>query len=95
MRKALILAVFLLATGLAGGVEAQAYRDDSEIDPLAIEVVLQTWDAMSHKEQMRKCDHHGGYRATAKRIVRKYNSDATKSGKRELKAGYIWLLHNC
>lgn len=72
------------------------YRDDSDIDPLAIEVVKQTWSEFTTAQKQARCENaKGHYRKVAKRIVRKYHSNATRKGKVELKAGYVWLLHQC
>lgn len=91
VRKATILAVFLLATGLAGGVEARA------TDPLATEVATQTWSEMSWGEKRHRCDQSQsiGRKRTARKIIRKWNPNATKSGRVQLRKAYGHILNQC
>ena len=78
---------FLIALGLAGNIEAHA-----SIDPIAHEVVMQTWyGKINNKDKRHYCNTRN-----AKAIVRKYNSNASTEGKIELVKAYrFYILDNC
>jgi len=79
--------VVFATSWLAVNTEANA-----AIDPQAYEVVMATWYGdIPQAKRMHYCDTKN-----AKAIVRKYNSEATPRGKRELKKAYkYYILANC
>lgn len=87
MKIIVIIVSFLATLGFAGGIEAEA-----SIDPMAYEVVMQTWyGKISHKAKGHYCDTKN-----ANAIIRKYNSNATRHGKAELKKAYrFYIFNNC
>lgn len=87
MKIIVIIVSFLATLGFAGGIEAKA-----SIDPLAHEVVMQTWyGKISQPDRMHYCDTKN-----AKAIIRKYNSNATRQGKVQLRKAYrFYIFNNC
>ena len=81
---ALALGLFLLC-GTAGAVEA-----DAKPNPLALEVVSQTWYKLPQAKQQRYCDHR-----EAKRIVKVHHKGLGRQEKKELRKAYRFFLQDC
>lgn len=82
-----LIFAFLAILGFAGNIEAKA-----DIDPMAHEVVMQTWYGKIPPEARAiYCD-----KQNAKVIIKRYNNKATAKGKRELRKAYkFYILNNC
>jgi hypothetical protein len=87
MKSLAIVFGFLAILVFAGNVEANA-----SIDPMAHEVVMQTWyGKIPQAKRMHYCDTQN-----AKSIVKRYNKNATRQGKAELRKAYrFYILNNC
>ncbi len=87
MKTTALVLGFVALTAIAGGVEAKA-----SIDPQAYEVVMATWYGdIPQTKRMHYCDTKN-----AKAIIRKYNPNATRQGKEQLRKAYrFYIFNNC